>query len=382
VNVLVIGSGMFVTGRGTAGLGTVLPALATLRRRGLVDRVTVTGTRADGAALVHAAAARLEERLGAGLHVDYRVADLDVRGSLGGHDCAIVSVPDHLHHAIGRQVLEGGLHCLMVKPLTPTLAEAKELAAVARARRLHAAVELHKRFDPSNLLAKRTIAEGRLGRPRYITVEYSQQIDIPRRVFAGWAHRTTIFTYLGVHYVDVVRFVTGYEPVRVVATGTRGVLAAQGVDTWDSIHAMTIWRDPAAPDQELVAQLAVGWIDPARTTSVSEQRIVFVGSAGRLDCEQKRRGNELVTDADGPRSVNPYFSELLPDADGRLELTGYGFDSIARFIEDVRDVRAGSVRPDDLVGRRPTFEDALPATAVTEAVDRSLASGRWEEVSR
>lgn len=382
MNVLVVGSGMFVTGRGTPGLGTVLPALSTLRRRGLVDRVTVTGTRREGEAAVRSAAERLASRMGSELPVEYRVADLDIRPLLAGHDCAIVSVPDHLHHAIGRQVLEGGAHCLMVKPLTPTLAEAKELAGLARARGVHAAVELHKRFDPSNLLARRTLAEGKLGRPRYITVEYSQQVDIPRRVFAGWAHRTTIFTYLGVHYVDVVRFVTGYEPVRVVARGTRGVLDAQGVSTWDSIHAITVWRDPAAPGEELVAQLAVGWIDPARTSAVSEQRIVFVGSEGRLDCEQKRRGNELVTDADGPRTVNPYFSELLPDADGRLELTGYGFDSIARFVEDVRDIRAGRVRPADLIGRRPTFEDALPATAVTEAVDRSLSSGRWEEVAR
>jgi hypothetical protein len=44
-------------------------------------------------------------------------------------------------------------------------------------------------------------------------------------------------------------------------------------------------------------------------------------------------------------------------------------------------VRAGAARPDDLHERRPTFLDARPATAVTEAVNRSLAAGGdWQDV--
>ena len=45
VDVLVAGAGVYVTGRGTPGYGTVLPALLEGRRRGLVGEIILSATR-------------------------------------------------------------------------------------------------------------------------------------------------------------------------------------------------------------------------------------------------------------------------------------------------------------------------------------------------
>ena len=200
-------------------------------------------------------------------------------------------------------MLAAGLHCLMVKPLTPDLAQGGKLAALAAERGLLAVVELHKRYDEANLVVRRLLGEGRLGRLSYATVEYSQRIEVPLATFRSWAHRTNIFQYLGVHYADLIYFLTGFRPLDVLAVGSRGVLAAAGVDTYDAVHALTRWRSPDGGDP-FVCQFATSWIDPCTSTAMSDQRYRLVGAEGRVDCDQKNRGVDLVTAA-GAEAINP-----------------------------------------------------------------------------
>jgi predicted dehydrogenase len=298
-------------------------------------------------------------------------------------DCAIVSVPDHLHFDIGARVLRAGLHCLMVKPFVPTLEEGRRLVALADTQRLYGAVELHKRFDEANLIVRRMVEEGRLGALAYATVEYSQRITVPRDVFASWASKTNIFQYLGVHYVDLLHFITGYQPRRLTAVGHRGVLTAQGVDTYDSVHVMLEWEQspqPASTGAGFVSQFAVGWIDPERSSAVSDQRYLLVGSDSRIECDQKNRGLRIVG-PQGVEDINPYFSEYIARAGEPLEFTGYGRQSIERFLLDVRDLKHGRVDPASLEGKRPTFRSALVSTAVIQAVRESLEGGSaWKDV--
>lgn len=378
MRILVIGAGMYVTGRGTPGDGTVLPALAQASRRHVIEEVVVCATRADNGPLVVAAAERINARLGTRLAVRFELVDRAL-ATPGGFDLALVCVPDHLHHELGIAVLERGMHCLMVKPLAPTLDEATSLLATQRARGVHGAVELHKRWDEANLWAKQALAEGRIGRPSYATVEYSQRRSVPLEHFKAWSARTNIFQYLGVHYVDLLHFLTGLLPERACAVGVRGVLAAQGVDTWDAVTATVTWRSPTSEDQ-MMSQLTIGWIDPDASSAMSDQRYTLVGSEGRIELDQKHRGVELVTGR-GVDVVNPYFSQVLATATGSVEFAGYGPRSILQFVDDVADIIAGRVSPPELEPVRPSFAGALVATAVTEAVTESLATdSSWRAI--
>lgn len=379
MKVLVVGAGMYVTGRGTGGIGTLLPALAQYSRVGALDAVTVVATRAEGDSGVPEAAARVNALLGTRLPVHYRRLDGDLGKTVraGEFDCALVCVPDDQHYEVTAALLERGLHCLVVKPFTPTVAEARKLVDLAHERGLHGAVEFHKRHDEQNLLARRVLREGRLGEPKYMVVGYSQRIDIPLVAFRAWAARTNIFQYLGVHYVDLIQFLTGLAPRRISATGTRGTLQAQGVATFDSVHATIEWGAAAG---QFVSQLAIGWIDPNATPALSDQKFFLVGSRGRLDLDQVDRGVRLVTPESGVETPNPHFSMVLGEHD-EAAFRGYGYRSVERFLRDVADVAAGRVTPAALDAIRPTFRQALVSTAVVEAANASLAAaGAWKDV--
>ncbi|OGH61713.1 MAG: hypothetical protein A3G34_14130 [Candidatus Lindowbacteria bacterium RIFCSPLOWO2_12_FULL_62_27] len=387
VNVLVIGAGVYVCGRGMEGYGTVLPAVAECHRDGLIDRVTVAATAASSVRILRGKLEALNERLGTRLSVDgVPRAGTDPQAyrealSRGRFDAAIVVTPDATHFDLASHLIDAGVHCLVVKPLTPTVAEAVRLVHAAESKGVHGAVEFHKRWDEANLFLKSLVRDGRLGQLRYAAVAFSQKKMVPQTLFKSWAAQTNVFQYLGVHYADFLHFLTGALPVRAMAVGQKGWLAGRGIDTWDSIQAMVEWEEPSG--NRFVSTFALNWIDPDSTTAMSDQKISLIGSAGRCDSDQKNRGLELALDGQPVSVPNPYFSSILPGPDGAPRFGGYGYRSIRQFIEDVATLKTGRLRPADLAACRPTFRAALPSTAVVEAVHHSLElQGEWVPAPR
>ena len=388
LNVLVIGSGMYVCGRGTKTFGTILPSLFEARRRGLVERITIVGRDPTNRNDIERRALDLAELMGVGGSIDilpsggepdsgaYRSA-----ARTGDFDCAIVSVPDHLHYEVVSEVIRAKLHCLVVKPFVPTLDEAVEIVRLQEEHDVYGAVEFHKRFDETNLAILRLIREGRIGDLLYVLVEFSQRRSIPLEIFRAWAEQTNIFQYLGVHYVDLLWYFTGARPVRVLATGQKNVLAGEGIETWDSIQGIIEWEPPAGGS--FVSTILTGWVDPPTTTAMSDQKIKLVGSRGRIECDQKERGLRLVSTAESPQDLNPYFSDLRFAVDlGGLEFHGYGNDSIRLFLADCHDLASGRRNVADLRGLRPTFREALVSTAVIDGANRSLRNGSaWTSIT-
>jgi len=388
VKVLVLGAGMYVTGRNDTGHGVVLSALAQISRDRPLDRVVVVARNPANESQVAAAAARINSQLGTSLRVDYQTtegaelaAEMIRLCGQERFDCAIVSTPDHLHGAPLRGLMESQVPTLVVKPLVPTLAEGRDLLELQRETGTYCAVEFHKRFDESNLYAKRIIAEGQLGRLLYLSVDYSQRIQIPRQVFRGWADQSNIFQYLAVHYVDLIHFLTGFHPRRLTAYGTRGILEREGIDTFDSIHVMVEWDGPTGRSEPFLSHHNSNWIDPDTSSAMSDQRLKIVGTRGRIECDQRDRGIELMREGAGVALVNPYFADFLPGADGSLEFQGYGLKSIARFIQDVVLLERGETSIGQLEATRPSLRQALVSTAVIDAVNRALqAPLGWRDI--
>ncbi|MBF0234919.1 MAG: Gfo/Idh/MocA family oxidoreductase, partial [Desulfamplus sp.] len=282
---------------------------------------------------------------------------------------------------IGKAILDKKIHCLMVKPLAPTIDEAIELVKLQEKGGVYAAIEFHKRFDESNRIAKRLIIDGSIGSISYMTIDYSQRIMIPLEIFREWSTKTHIFQYLGVHYVDLVFFLTGAHPKRVMAIGTRGVLDALGVSNHDSVHAIIQWHGGTVGEGQFITLMNIGWIDPNCTSALSDQRVSIVGSRGRLELDQKKRGIELVNDSKGTQQINPYFADYLPTINGGMEFQGYGYKSIRGFLDDVQSLKAGRISLAELNATRPSFQQGLISTSVVEAVNTSLLqSSRWVDI--
>jgi predicted dehydrogenase len=387
MRVLVIGAGMYVTGRKGTGTGTILSSLAETSKTLDIDEVVVAARHRTNRSVVADAVARINKTIGSDLKVGYEAIEGNAEKGIRAlcrkarFDCAIVSVPDHLHFAYAVEILKQGMHCLVVKPLVPTLAEAKKLVREQERMGLHGAVEFHKRFDETNLFIKKALAEKKIGKLLYITVDYSQKITIPLKVFRGWADKTNIFQYLGVHYVDLIYFLTGYRPLKAMAVGTDGILKRKGIDTYDSVHATITWVNPADPKDWFLSQFSTNWIDPACTSAMSDQKYKIIGTRGRIECDQKNRGLELVRENHGVQAVNPYFSEYLPGPDGALRFGGYGHESMNLFLLDVQDLKTGNATVRSLEPCRPTFRQSMVSTAVVEAVNRSMhGKSNWVRI--
>lgn len=384
MKILILGAGMYVTGRGGRGNGTILSSLAESSKTFSISEVLILARSSDNCLVVSDAVRRINKELGSSLKVKYKciegsISEAVAKESLTSKfDAAIVSTPDHIHFECIEALLTNKIHVLTVKPFVSSLEEANALISLQKNFGLYGAVEFHKRFDESNLYAKKVISSGSIGRLLCSDVDYSQRISIPRDVFSSWADKTNIFQYLGVHYVDLIYYITGFKPVALCAYGMRGILMEQGINTYDSVHAMIEWHDMENENTKLISQFNVGWVDPDSSSAMSDQKIKFIGTKGRIECDQKNRGLQIVNQNDGVQDLNPYFSECLPGVDGHLTFGGYGHKSIEQYIKDVLTIKTSQDRHKTLKyleDNRPSFSDSLVSTAVIETVNNALLDG-------
>ena len=384
LKVLVIGAGMYVCGRGTDGFGTILPSLYEAFRNGLIEKVSVVATSSKSVQAAVRKNKELSGRMGFMLPLEgcssknassYKDALKKVQP-----DVVIVTVPDHLHAAVVRDVAKAGAHVLVVKPLAPTVKEGLSMIAACRKAQVYGAVEFHKRFDEANLKLRDAVVSGQIGDVLYVNVAYSQRKLIPENMFSSWAAKTNIFQYLGVHYVDLIHFVTGAKPVRALATAQKNWLVKKGINTYDAVQVVIEWRD-AKTNKAFTSMIATNWIDPNASSAMSDQKISVVGTKGRVDSDQKNRGVQIVTDERGIEDFNPYFSQIYTDATGQTIFRGYGERSFRQFFVDVSNILSGIQKPSDLKNLRPTFEQSLVWTAVIDAVNRSLrVKNKWIKI--
>jgi predicted dehydrogenase len=382
IDILIVGAGMYVCGKGTDGYGTVLPAVFEACRQGLVRTVHLVAATAESLRLAREKADGLSGILGIRPAMRFHPESpgqgpdaLDLAlNALAKPGCAVVCVPDHLHFSISRRLLEDHVHTLVVKPLVPRLDELRELIELQERSGVLGMVEFHKRFDEANITIRDLVGSGRLGDLLNIRVTYSQRKIVPEKHFRSWVSSTDIFQYLGIHYIDLVGFITGAVPRRVMSYGLKKWLVKQGIDTYDTLQTDVEWEMEDSGGRFLSSHLT-GWVDPDTTGAMSDQRIEIIGTRGRIRSDQKDRGMTLVTDeAAGEEKINPYFSRISTSIrENRKQAKGYGPDSVISFIRDVSEI-VNTGRPmSDFQGLRPTFASSLYPTAVLEASRKSLS---------
>mgnify|MGYP006092198233 FL=1 len=387
-DIVVIGAGLYVCGKGTSGYGTILPAIFEWKRHNKdIGDIHCVSTSAKSSKELLKKVKGLEIKTG--IKVDVKTypendsknenAYKQVLNNSKRLACAIVAVPDHLHYQIVKDCLEAGLHTLVVKPLTPTYAEGLDLVNLAKKNDLYGAVEFHKRWDKSNIILRDKFKSGVLGTPLNCWVEYSQRKSVPISFFKDWASQTSVLQYLGVHYIDVIRFATSASPKRVMAIGQKSEIIQHGIDTYDAIQCIIEWEMPdGAPFTETIL---TNWIDPENSTAMSDQKIKFIGTKGRYEADQKERGIRINTDDLGVEHINPDFCLPYGSKDGNIHWRGYGIESITTFLNDVIALKDGLKKLSDLQIDRPSFQESLVSSMVIEAAHCSLENdSNWQRI--
>ena len=388
IDIVVIGAGLYVCGKGTSGHGTILPAIFEWKRNNKnLGEVQFVSTSVESAKELSKKAGDLVKKTGVKIKLKTypqsgskdNLAYRKVLNKIKPPACAIVAVPDHLHYQVAKDCLEAGLHTLLVKPFTPTFAEGLDLVKLAQDKSLYGAVEFHKRWDRSNLILRDKVQSGELGEPLNCWIEYSQRKSIPLSFFKDWASKTTVLQYLGVHYIDIIRFVTAAVPKRVMALGQKTEIVQHKIETYDSIQCLIEWEMPNGV--RFTETLLTSWVDPESSSAKSDQKIKFIGTKGRYEADQKERGIRINTDDIGVKHINPDFCMAYGTENGAISWRGYGIESVTTFLNDVVALEEHKKSLSELQIQRPSFQESLISTAVVEAAHLSLDNGsNWQLV--
>ena len=265
---------------------------------------------AELVAVADADAARAKEiagALGCGSAADYREL-------LPRIDAACVAVPTARHYEVVRACLEAGVHVLVEKPLSRTLAEADVLMELARAKGLVLQVGHLQRFNPA---FQALAADG--GRPLFIDIERLAP-------FKARGSDVDVILDLMIHDLDLVLALAKAPVEQVSASGFRVLtgaidIANARIEFADGcIASVSASRVSQAP----VRKLRVFRHDSYVSADLQEQKLRTVrkGGAGVEETEQSfERRDELRAQAeDFLRAVREHGSPLVSGEQGRRVL--------------------------------------------------------------
>jgi predicted dehydrogenase len=306
-------------------------------------------------------------------------------------DVVDICTPGDSHAAIALAALAAGKHVVCEKPLANSVAQAEamtEAAERARAAGVRSMVAFNYRRVPALVLARRLIADGRLGRIHQVRASYLQDWLVDPQFPLAWRLRkdragSGALGDLGAHSIDAAQYLTGQRiasvgalletfvaerPLPAASSGLSGTAGSErGEVTVDDAALFTARFDGGA----------IGVFEATRfaTGHKNSMRIEISGSAGSLAFDAESM-NELSfhdrsedPDTAGFRRIlvteptHPYLDAWWPPG----HLLGYEHT----FTHQVRDFVTAVARGDD---PRPSFADGLQVQRVLAAVESSAAA--------
>ena len=153
----------------------------------------------------------------------------------GAISVAVACFPNRENEALSVQLLESGIHVISEKPIASTAAGVKRVLGAASAANRLLGVMYQNRFHPLSQEARRIVLSGEIGRitgveARLITSQVRFR-NPDHWLFKNEVSGGGILSWLGCHYLDLLRYVTGSEIVRV--SGMVDTLSGESIDVED-----------------------------------------------------------------------------------------------------------------------------------------------------
>ncbi|MBN1306090.1 MAG: Gfo/Idh/MocA family oxidoreductase [Anaerolineales bacterium] len=188
----------------------------------------------------------LSNKFGTRAYTDYRKM-LEIEKP----EVVSIVVPTALHEKVGMQILEAGVHVLMEKPIAAALEEGQRLIEKARTVKRKLMVGHIVRFNPAIQALKQKLVNGDLG--RIYQVFCRRAGPFPARI-----RDVGVVIDLAPHDVDVMRFLTGSDPIRVFAETEQRI---------HTNHEDLLWGMLRFPDG-VVGSLEINWLTPTKVREV------------------------------------------------------------------------------------------------------------------
>jgi len=204
--------------------------------------------------------------------------------------------------------LERGLPVAAEKPLALSMEELEEIRRVVERTGTPLTMLLPMRFDPPYLAMRRIISQGRIGEPIALAGQKSYQLgERPE-----WMKRRESFggtiPWIGIHLVDLMRFVSGREMTRVAAfhSNAGSPQAGEMEDNAGALYEL---------DNGGHATLRLDYLRPAAAPTHGDDQLRVAGTNGVVEYQAGKL--TLVTDSEPPHEVSdwpqgpPLFADFL-----------------------------------------------------------------------
>ena len=314
-------------------------------------------------------------------------------------DLVDVCTPGDTHAEIAIAALQAGKHVLCEKPLANSVAEAEAMTAAASAaaeRGVHAMVGFTYRRVPAIQLARRMVADGRIGQVRHVRVQYLQdwladpQAPLSWRLDKAKAGSGALGD-IGAHAVDLAQFVTGEQVVGVCGMLETFVKERPRPASFSGLSGEAgEGTGPVTVDDAAVflGRMSGGGLASFEATRFAAGRknairLEINGDRGSVafdfedmnllhyfdaaeDAATAGFRRIVVTEAE-----HPYIAQWWPPGHG----LGYEHAFTHQVVDLVHDLAAG--RPPS-----PSFAEGLAVQRVLDAVERSSDSGSgWVDLA-
>ncbi|GHF44596.1 Gfo/Idh/MocA family protein [Streptomyces griseosporeus] len=321
----------------------------------------------------------------------WAAAETDWRALIARDDIDLVDIctPGDSHAEIAVAALAAGKHVLCEKPLANTVAEAETMvraADEARRRGQVAMVGFNYRRVPATALARRMVAEGRLGTLRHVRVTYLQDWLVDPAFPLTWRLRrehagSGSLGDLGAHIVDLAQYLAG-EPLAGVSALTETFVRERplpsaptsGLAAVSSAGTGTVTVDDAALFTGRFTSGALASFEATRyaTGRKNALRIELNGERGSLAFDLERLNELWYHDGTEPAD-HAGFRRILVTEPGHPYLDawwppGHGLGYEHTFVHQACDLVLAVAE-----GRapEPSFADGLQVQRVLAAVEES-----------
>lgn len=264
-------------------------------------------------------------------------ATLDYQEIVQNPDIEIVYIsttPESTHFPIAKDCLKAGKHVLLEKPIALELWEADELIAISRANRVKFTIGYSQRFSPKIAYAKKSIAEGKLGKVVNVMVSRHLSRNLGKKI----ANRVKLSPAAmeSTHDLDFVFWLLEpAKPVRVYSQGAYGYMQELN-GSYDCM-----WSTVTMDDGTLVV-VGGGWNLPPSYPNYCGTWIEITGTEGALILDDTSRDNWLNTVAAGTE----YPMSTMPGEHVDHVFAGQMGPETIHFLESVLLDRPVMVKPE------------------------------------
>ncbi len=300
-------------------------------------------------------------------------------------DFVSIVTPNHLHFEPSKLALNKGFHVVCDKPVTFTLAEAKQLKKISSRKKLIFAVTHNYTGYPMIKEAKSIVASNKLGRIRRAIVEYpqgwlSKRLEQTGQKQASWrtdpnkSGLAGCMGDIGTHAENLLEYLTGLKIKKLCADLNTFVKGR----SLDDDGAVLLELENGAKAILMATQIAVG--------EENNLRIRVYGEKGSVDWSQENN-NSLILRMEGrPKQIlrtgtgelhkSTMLATRLPAGhpEGFIEAFANIYQNVALTIDSLNQNK----KPKQTHLDFPTIDDGIRGMQfIQKVVASNLSKSKW-----